>query len=586
MTGPTVIVICAGEATRWGDHRGTAKHLLAPGRDERLLDRTVRLAREHGAARVLVVSKPGDRRYESPGAERVDARLTPTNADADKFLSSRHLWAPGGRTVVLYGDCWFDDDAMRRIIADERREWLLWCRPGPSKVTGATSGECFAVTFWPEHHTEYTAALHRVAALWRAGLLRRCGGWETYRAMTGATDEALRRHRMNGRYEQIGGWTEDFDKPVDYERWLDRRRGRSVSVVVPWRAAPGRERVWDWVRGRWLAKHPSWQIVTGEAPAGPWRKALAVADGAKRATGDILIVADADVVVEDIETAVDAVVGGAPWAMPHRMVHRLTEDSTRALLGGSAGYGPLAQGPYEGHPGGGLVVLPRALLDDVPLDPRFAGWGQEDDAWALALRTLAGPEWRGEEILWHLWHPPQERLSRAVGSLDGAALFERYRAAAGDPSRVRALLAETHPTPTPRGSAVYTYTNRNTGQVVSAVHPNPRLEMLPNWDRIEDGAAPAAGPGPAPEDLAAERERLLARVAEIDALVGPDPAEAPGGPTADPEPAPPEPAPEPARPSVRDTVAAWRAYADRQTPNRDHSSMTKVQLIDAYGTAG
>src|SRR5690606_16242747 len=154
VSGPTVIVICAGEATRWGGHRGTPKHLLAP-EGERLLDRTVRLAREHGAGRVLVVSKPGDARYEADGAERVDARLTPSNADADKFLSSRHLWAPDGRTVVLYGDVWFDDEAMALILGDERRQWLLWCRPGASQTTGATSGECFAVTFWPEHHAEY-----------------------------------------------------------------------------------------------------------------------------------------------------------------------------------------------------------------------------------------------------------------------------------------------------------------------------------------------------------------------------------------------------------------------------------------------
>lgn len=565
MTGPTVIVICAGEATRWGEHRGTPKHLLAP-EGERLLDRTVRLARECGAGRVLVVSKPGDRRYEVAGAERVDARLDPRQGDADKFLSSRHLWSETGRTVVVYGDCWFDAEAMRRIVTDQRRQWLLWCRPGASQVTGATAGECFAVGFWPEHHTEYEDALHRVASLWRAGIIRRCGGWETYRAMCGVPDRELRTHRMYGRYETVGGWTEDFDKPLDYELWLDRRRQRRVSVIIPWRPEPGRERVFAWVRRRWREHFPTWQVVTGAAPDGPWRKGLAVRDGLARATGSTIVVADADVWSDGIEAAVDEVAAGrARWAMPHTLVRRLTQEATDKVLAGGPVDGPTVE-THPGMAGGGLVVLHREVARGVPMDPGFAGWGQEDQAWAAALETLAGPMWRGPADLVHLWHPPAARQSRQVGSPEGLARYRRYLDARDQPAEMRALLAEFCESPLEGSPMTYRYRNANTGDEVEYAHPNARLEMLPNWSRI-----PAQ---------TAEPEQYEAAPAEPEQ----QPEEAPGP---DPEPSVAETAVA-ARPAVSASKAAWVEYATSLAQDSDEAdeiaALTKAQIIDRYGS--
>jgi hypothetical protein len=562
VSGLTVIVICAGEATRWGGHRGTPKHLLAP-EGERLLDRTVRLAREYGAGRVLVVSKPGDTRYEVDGAERVDARLTPSNADADKFLSSRHLWSEEGRTVVLYGDVWFDDEAMARILRDERREWLMWCRPGPSTVTGATSGECFAIGFWPEHHTEYETALHRVASLWRAGLLRRCGGWETYRAMCGVPDASLRTHRMHSRYEVIDGWTEDFDKPLDYERWLDRRRGRNVSVVIPWRPALGRERAHAWVLQRWREHFPSWQVVTGRAPDGPWRKGAAVRDGLARTSGSTVIVADADVWCDSVEEAVDEVAGGrARWAMPHKLVRRLTEEATEKVLRG----GPLDGATVETHrgmPGGGMVVLARAVATGVPMDPGFEGWGQEDEAWAVALETLAGPMWRGTTDLVHLWHPPADRLTRRVGSPESQARLGRYLEARDRPDTMRALLAEFCTSPLEGSPMTYRYRNANTGDEVEYSHPNARLEMLPNWSRVpvDDEPEPVHEPAPAVPETASPHPEPEAEPG-TQATIG--------------------------RPPVSEPKARWVEYALGLAQDSDEAAeittLTKAQLIDRYGS--
>lgn len=206
----------------------------------------------------------------------------------------------------------------------------------------------------------------------------------------------------------------------------------SVAVLVPWRESPQRARVWAFVRAKWKANFPAWGVVEGSCPDGPWRKGLAVADALANSVGDVLVVADADVWTDGVTEAVERVRAGAAWAVPHWQVCRLDQPSTEAVLNGSplrrpAGYD---RQPYVGRIGGGMVVLSRALYERVPLDPRFEGWGQEDDAWAVALRAVAGKEWRGTADLWHLWHEPQPRMAYGKGSKEGVALLKTYRDAA------------------------------------------------------------------------------------------------------------------------------------------------------------
>lgn len=207
----------------------------------------------------------------------------------------------------------------------------------------------------------------------------------------------------------------------------------TVSVIVPWRPTPDRAEVWRWLRARWV--HAGYEVVEGHPGDGPWCKARAVGDALTRASGDILIVADADVWSDGIDEAVRAVHRNqAAWAMPHGLVRRLTPAATTAVMRYNrwpsvSDWASLEQPAYAGMPGGGLVVVSRVAYELAPLDPRFKGWGQEDECWAHALRVLVGPRWRGSASLWHLWHRPQERDSRFWGSKASEALTMRYREA-------------------------------------------------------------------------------------------------------------------------------------------------------------
>lgn len=216
-----------------------------------------------------------------------------------------------------------------------------------------------------------------------------------------------------------------------------------ATVLVPWRGGdPHREAAWRWVRERWRnLPHP---VVRCWSQSGPWRKGEVIRDFSRQVDDEILILADADVWCDGIEAAIEAVEAGAGWAAPHQKVHRLTERATDYLLRGCCE--PLAldtiEDPYNGIPGGGIVVVRRKTLLEVPFDPRFNGWGGIDTSWRDAMLTLIGAPRRGRDPLFHLYHPPQPRRTRKVGSRENDLLRRRYVRATGRRKQMRALLAE------------------------------------------------------------------------------------------------------------------------------------------------
>lgn len=228
---------------------------------------------------------------------------------------------------------------------------------------------------------------------------------------------------------------------------LLRRKVRGVSVIVPWRTDHGpRQDAWNWIRRRYERLHPGWQIIEGHCPA-EWRKGVAIEDGLSRATGETLVLADADCVVspdalqEAVELAADV-----PWVVPHTLVKRLNAWSTDETLAGDPAEttpgGELCRKAYEGFPGGGIVVVDRAKYEATGGMPKsFRGWGAEDEALACILDTLVGPHHRLPFDLWHFWHPAAPgRTSRAYQ--DNRALYRRLASARGDPDRMWALLTD------------------------------------------------------------------------------------------------------------------------------------------------
>ena len=214
-------------------------------------------------------------------------------------------------------------------------------------------------------------------------------------------------------------------------------------VIVPWHGdCPHRLKALEYVKGRFADM--GWPVTVAPGSA-PWVKAEAVMPAVRASTADVLVIVDADVWTDGLPEAVRAVELGAPWAKPHKLVYRLTEESTDRFIAGEPWEGlDLDREPYVGIAGGGCVIAKRETLLAAPLDPRFVGWGQEDECWATALHVLAGEAYLGRADMIHLWHPPQQRLTVRKGSEAGWELMRRYIAARRHPDLMRDLVKEIH----------------------------------------------------------------------------------------------------------------------------------------------
>jgi hypothetical protein len=191
-------------------------------------------------------------------------------------------------------------------------------------------------------------------------------------------------------------------------------------------------------------------VTVAELTDGPWVKANAVMPAVGASVAEVVVIADADCWSPAAGEAVDIVLAGTSWAMPHGRVFRFTPEVSARILAGDEPerFGPndTAEQPYWGVAGGGIVAVRRHVALDVPMDPRFEGWGGEDHAWGFALGTLHGYPWRSEAPIWHLWHPTPPRMTRMYSSEGSETLRRRYFAAQHKPDEMRALVDEAKQT--------------------------------------------------------------------------------------------------------------------------------------------
>jgi len=249
------------------------------------------------------------------------------------------------------------------------------------------------------------------------------------------------------------------------------RHGRGISLLIPFRAEEDspRFRAFEWTI-RYYASHlPGAEIIVGTDDSLPFSKTKAFNHARERATGDVLVLIDADCYIDtDVllhcakEIRRERKRGYRLWYIPYRRFYRLTEEATRRVLKSNP-RDPLRfptppsekdteahSSASRGHWWGALIqVMPSEAYDMVGgCDPRFRGWGGEDVAFMRAVDTLYCKHKTTRNQVLHLWHPmikTEWNLRMWDGQLsakDNDRLANRYYAAFGDPKRMRNLVGE------------------------------------------------------------------------------------------------------------------------------------------------
>ncbi|HEX3048660.1 MAG TPA: glycosyltransferase [Bacillota bacterium] len=214
-----------------------------------------------------------------------------------------------------------------------------------------------------------------------------------------------------------------------------------VSALIPYKPDFGRrDYLWSVVHNRYLRFLPQVEICIGTDLGEPFCRAKAINEAAKKASGDVFLLVDTDVVFNpDLIGKIISVIGIYPWIVPYRNGYRLTEGATNTLLSQelplSIQLGALDYEYIEPGPGPLMNAMTRSCFEKIGgLDERFKGYGYEDVAMAISLKTLSGPHFNLEEDIFHLWHPTAELIPRK-----NVELWQRYVAAADNAEAIKNL---------------------------------------------------------------------------------------------------------------------------------------------------
>jgi hypothetical protein len=207
-----VLILAAGEATRWQNHRGTPKHRLII-EDEVLIERTARQFLKYTNDVVTVVQKNAHRvegcSMYVPGQGR-------NLKDMAKFMSSQTIWSDD-RTVLVFGDVYFTDEAVETIMSDTK-QWRFYLRKEASEITGKPWREIFGISFDASFNKDMNTAILRVVSRNTASS---AGGWHLLMELLRTEDR--NKLFMTDDHININDWTEDFDFPKDLDTWEEKR---------------------------------------------------------------------------------------------------------------------------------------------------------------------------------------------------------------------------------------------------------------------------------------------------------------------------------------------------------------------------
>lgn len=217
-----------------------------------------------------------------------------------------------------------------------------------------------------------------------------------------------------------------------------------VDVLVPLRLNRTKEplsrrEAWRYVRAFWSEQLHEYRVITGDDGGQPFSRGSTLNQLAARSTAPVLVIADADVVAEpyQVHAAVEQCQQAATgMVLAFDDYVPLSPEATTLVYAGDLEH--LAGQPVAPWTCiSALFAITRKHFHAAGgFDPRFRGWGREDDAFKHAVETLVGHTWRISGRCYHLNHPRE-----LVKPRDNEAMLRQYVKAAGHRHQMRELVA-------------------------------------------------------------------------------------------------------------------------------------------------
>lgn len=206
-----VLILAAGNGTRWENYRGTPKHRLLI-EEEVLIERTYRQFSKY-TDNIIIVCNDGEDTVN--GAQTYIPPFDKSWKDIAKFWSSRDIWS-SERNVLVFADVYFTDEAVETIMND-KADLSFYLRDRASEITGKPWKEIWGIGFNGKSIPILDTTIRSIIE--SSDYFNLPGGWCLY--------EQLKTNKHSFDVVKINDWTEDFDLPRDIDNWeINRQKYR------------------------------------------------------------------------------------------------------------------------------------------------------------------------------------------------------------------------------------------------------------------------------------------------------------------------------------------------------------------------
>ncbi|KRF47253.1 hypothetical protein ASG98_17040 [Bacillus sp. Soil531] len=225
-----------------------------------------------------------------------------------------------------------------------------------------------------------------------------------------------------------------------------------VSVLIPYKPDNGeRDKLFKWVKSYYKNVMPEVELCIGTSKSEPFNRSQAINRAAKKATKDVFVIADADVIYNPkILIKGIRLLDKHAWVIPYGKWLDISKASTIRLLKTSPKW-PLSTKFKSTErfqdktvkPVSGVIIVTRKNFNSIKgFDERFVGWGREDNAFRDAMNTLCGPFKRiNNSSIYHLWHTKVGPKGNP-NIKNNNKLYKRYEEVNGNVKKMRKLINE------------------------------------------------------------------------------------------------------------------------------------------------
>lgn len=228
-----------------------------------------------------------------------------------------------------------------------------------------------------------------------------------------------------------------------------------VSILIPWKPdGSDRDYIFSWIHSRLRWAFPWGEVITGHNNEDPFNRSAARNDAFRKASGDVVIFADADTTLGDTSLYHEAVTivaeDPSKWVIPYaeNRYYNMARGASHEIMSTPSWVkidDPDDENAWEHKitSWAGALVMHRSAFEAVNgYDERFHGWGGEDNAFQYSMDTLVSPHIRLDGACYHLWHPRGEADFDQPDWPENKELLKRYERARGSPSRMKRLVDE------------------------------------------------------------------------------------------------------------------------------------------------